>query len=113
MPHCVRLESAPFRHQVFMMSETKSRNLMERFQMRAILALTVAGVVVGAASIFSWTGAMAQQTPKQTQTNTPPNQIDSIKTPEDKGLTEFWTAERLRSAQPMPMPRVDPSDTKK
>jgi len=81
--------------------------------MRAILALTVAGVVVTAVSTLTWTGAMAQQTPKQTQTNTRPNQIDSIKTPEDKGLTEFWTAERLRNAQPMPLPRVDPSDTKK
>jgi len=80
--------------------------------MRAILALTAAGVVVSAVSTLTWTAAMAQQTPKQTQTN-PPNQIDSIKTPEDKGLTEFWTAERLRNAQPMPLPRVDPSDAKK
>jgi len=41
---------------------------------------------------------------------TPPaNQIDSARTPTDnKGLTEYWTPERLRNAQPMPMPVVDP-----
>ena len=78
--------------------------------MRAILALTV----VGAVSAFSPVGAMAQQTPKETPKQTPAtppaNQIDSARTPTDnKGLTEYWTPERLRQAQPMPMPVVDPN----
>jgi hypothetical protein len=78
--------------------------------MRAILALTV----VGAFSAFSLVGAMAQQTPKETPKETPAtppaNQIDSVRTPTDnKGLTEYWTPERLRQAQPMPMPVVDPN----
>jgi hypothetical protein len=83
--------------------------------MRAILALAL----VGAVSAFSSTVAMAQQTPKQTPETpkqtpaTPPNQMDSVRTPEEKSLMEFWTAERLRNAQPMPLPRVDPNETKK
>ena len=81
--------------------------------MRAILALTVVGVI----SVFPSVGTMAQQTPKQTPKETtkqtpatpPANQIDSARTPTDnKGLTEYWTPERLRNAQPMPMPVVDP-----
>jgi hypothetical protein len=78
--------------------------------MRTILALTV----VGAVSASSLVGAMAQQTPKETPKQTPAtppaNQIDSVRTPTDnKGLTEYWTPERLREAQPMPMPVVDPN----
>jgi hypothetical protein len=83
--------------------------------MRAILALTL----VGAASALTSVAAMAQQTPKQTQTqNQPPAQsrpdrIDSVRTPTDeRSLVEFWTPDRLRDAQPMPMPRVDPNDVK-
>ena len=85
--------------------------------MRAILTLTV----VGTLSAFPLVGAMAQQTPKETPKQTPAtppgkqapasppaNQIDSARTPTDKSLTEYWTPERLRDAQPMPMPVVDP-----
>jgi hypothetical protein len=78
--------------------------------MRAILALTV----VGAVSVLSLVVAMAQQTPKETPKQTPAsppaNQIDSVRTPTDsKGVAEYWTPERLRNAQPMPMPVVDPN----
>ena len=78
--------------------------------MRTILALTV----VGAVSAFSWVGAMAEQTPKQNPNQTPAtppaNQIDSVRTPTDnKGLAEYWTPQRLREAQPMPLPVVDPN----
>jgi len=89
--------------------------------MRAILALTV----VGAVSALTSVAAMAsQQTPKQSQTQgqgqtqnqtqpARPDQIDSVRTPTDeRSLVEFWTPERLRDAQPMPMPRVDPKDIK-
>ena len=84
--------------------------------MRAILALTV----VGAVSVLTSVATMAsQQTPKQSQTQTQPSgpsrpdQIDSVRTPTDeRSLVEFWTPERLREAQPMPMPRVDPKDVK-
>jgi hypothetical protein len=81
--------------------------------MRAILALTV----VGAVSVLTSVATMAsQQTPKQTQqpSNPPrPDQIDSVRTPTDeRSLVEFWTPDRLRDAQPMPMPRVDPKDIK-
>jgi len=82
--------------------------------MRTTLALTVALTIVGAA--FSPVTAMAQQTPKQGPSNPPPpaNQIDSARTqPDDKSLTEFWTPERLRSARPMPTPRVEPEEIKK
>lgn len=79
--------------------------------MRAILALTLA--LTSAA--FSLVRTMAQETPKQTPASPPPaSQIDSARTPsDDKGLTEFWTPERLRNARPMPTPRVDPNEVKK
>ena len=84
--------------------------------MRAILALAVAGAVAAVSSVT----AMAQQTPKQTpetpkQTPAAPpaNQIDSARTPDDKGVVEYWTPERLRNATPMPVPRADPNETKK
>lgn len=80
--------------------------------MWAILALAL--TIVGAA--FSPVTAMAQETPKQTPSSppAPANQIDSARTqPDDKSLTEFWTPERLRSARPMPTPRVDPNEVKK
>ena len=82
--------------------------------MRAILALTFVGAVTALTSV----PAMAQ-TPKQTPSQapgqapaaTPPDRIDSARTPSnERSLTEFWTPERLRNAQPMPMPRVDPND---
>lgn len=79
--------------------------------MRAILALTFVGAVTALTSV----AAMAQ-TPKQTPSQapaTPPDKIDSVRTPNnERSLTEFWTPERLRNAQPMPMPRVDPNDVK-
>jgi hypothetical protein len=78
--------------------------------MRAILALTLVGAVTALTSV----AAMAQ-TPKQTPSQapaTPPDKIDSVRTPNEHSLTEFWTPERLRNAQPMPMPRVDPNDVK-
>jgi hypothetical protein len=80
--------------------------------MRAILALTLVGAVTALTSV----AAMAQtpkQTPSQAPAATPPDTIDSVRTPNnERSLTEFWTPERLRNAQPMPMPRVDPNDVK-
>ena len=80
--------------------------------MRAILALTLVGAVTASTPV----AAMAQ-TPKQTPSQapaskTPPDKIDSVRTPNDRSLAEYWTPERLREAQPMPMPRVDPNDVK-
>ncbi len=84
--------------------------------MRALLALTLVGAVTALTPVT----AMAQtpkQTPKQTPSQapaaTPPDKIDSVRTPtNDRSLAEYWTPERLRNAQPMPMPRVDPNDIK-
>ena len=88
--------------------------------MRATWALTI----VGAVSILSSVTAMAEETPKQTPGQSPASppqagqidqasQIDSVRTQDDKSLTEFWTPERLRAARPMPTPRVDPDEIKK
>jgi len=84
--------------------------------MRTTSALTLALAVMSAA--ISPVAAMAQQTPTpkqppasspQQQPSSPPpaNQIDSTRPQQnEKGLTEFWTPERLREARPMPTPSV-------
>jgi hypothetical protein len=80
--------------------------------MRAILALTLVGAV-------STTVTAMAQSPKQTPGNrsaaaTQSNRIESVRTPNnERSLVQFWTAERLSQAQPMPLPTVDPSDIKK
>ncbi len=89
--------------------------------MRAILTpilkpisrpLALAFVVSAFASTLPVT-AMAQQTSQPAPPAPPPNQINSVRTPTDqRSLFEYWTPERLRAAQPTPMPRVDPNTIK-
>ena len=58
--------------------------------------------------------AMAQQTsPPAPPSPQPPNPINSVRTPTDqRSLFEFWTPERMRAAQPTPLPRVEPSPSR-
>jgi hypothetical protein len=79
--------------------------------MRAILALTLVGAVTTTVTALAQS---PKQTPgSQTRAATQGNRIESVRTPNnERSLVQFWTAERLSQAQPMPLPRVDPSDIK-
>lgn len=83
--------------------------------MRAILkpASKPLALTASAFALLLPVTAMAQQTtpsapPSPAQ---PPNTINSVRTPTDqRGLFEFWTPERMRAAQPTPVPRVEPKN---
>ena len=60
--------------------------------------MRVAGIVCIASLTFTSGAARAQ-----------PDRINSITTPPETALTEFWTEQRLQSAQPIPLPVIERS----
>jgi hypothetical protein len=77
--------------------------------MRLVRPRLVGSLALTFASLLPVT-AMAQQTSQPAPPAPPPNQINSARTQTDqRGLIEFWTPERMRAAQPTPLPRVDPT----
>jgi hypothetical protein len=81
--------------------------------MRAILKPASKPLAVTAFALLLPVTAMAQQTTPAAppSPSTPPNTINSVRTPTDqRGLFEFWTPERMRAAQPTPVPRVEPKN---
>jgi hypothetical protein len=74
--------------------------------MQAKLALVAAVLLVSAGA------AMAQDPPKSLPAQDG-GQVDVHVVPQDQNnLLRYWTAERLRNAKPMPLPKVDPKNFK-
>jgi hypothetical protein len=106
------LESARFGSHVVVVWGFQSGALPMRAILKPIskpLALTASAFVV----LLPVT-AMAQQTsPPASPSPQPPNTINSVRTPTDqRSLFEFWTPERMRAAQPTPLPRVEPNPSR-